>query len=90
MVQLAAVRLANRGASDATYEHTFIYYCYQQTRRGIITMTHSYEPIVINTEDQRSSIGNPRILVCDTEYFTMTNKLLFYVSVLKKTLLYVS
>jgi hypothetical protein len=53
-------------------------------------MTHSYEPIVINTEDQRSSIGNPRILVCDTEYFTMTNKLLFYVSVLKKTLLYVS
>ena len=84
MLQLAAVGLANRGASDAKYEHAFIYYCYQQTRRGRITLPHSYEPIVINTEDQSSSISGPRNLVCTTEHFTMANKLLFYIFVLKK------
>jgi len=45
MLQLAVVGLAYRGASDAKYEHTFIYCCYQQTRRGRITLPHSYEPI---------------------------------------------
>jgi hypothetical protein len=84
MLQLAAVGLANRGASDAKYEHTFIYYCYQETRKGRITLPHSYEPIVINIEDQRSSVSGPRSLVCDTEHFTMANMLLFYVFVLKK------
>jgi hypothetical protein len=90
MLQLAAVRLANRGASDAnTSIHLYITVT-SALRRGRITMSHSYEPIVINTKDQRSSIGGSRSLVGDTEHFTMANKLLLHVSVFKKTLLHVS